>query len=76
MSGISVTRALDGSIRIAHLTPWSTAVLLELDQLLGPDQPEAVRRRLFPPPSDDIEHQRGPVAGPRFRVAVGLRRFS
>jgi hypothetical protein len=57
VSGISVTRRRDGSIRIGHLTPWSTAVLCELERLLDPNQPEAVKRRLFPLPSDDATHQ-------------------
>lgn len=46
----------DGSVRLSGLAPWAAAVLYELDELLAPNQPERVRERLFPLPSDDEEH--------------------
>jgi hypothetical protein len=58
VSGLTVTRRPDGTVRIARLTPWTMAVLLEIELLLDPNQPEHVRRRLFPMPSDDEDHRR------------------
>ena len=51
--GPTVTPQPDGGLRIGNLSPWFTQTLLELDELLDPNQPEKVKRRLYPMPSDD-----------------------
>ena len=51
----SVALLSDGGIRFADLSLWFTTALLELDEVLDPDQPERVKRRLYPLPSDDAE---------------------
>lgn len=48
-------RQPDGGIAIEDLTPPFVFILFELPGLLGPDQPDEVKRRLFPDPSDDDE---------------------
>ena len=48
-------RQPDGGIAIEDLTPPFVFILLELPGLLGPDQPDEVKRRLFPDPSEDDE---------------------
>jgi len=48
-------RRPDGGIAIEDLTPPLVFILLEVPSLLGPDQPDEVKRRLFPDPSDDDE---------------------
>jgi len=50
-----VVRQADGGIAIEDLTPPFVFILLELPGLLGPDQPDEVKHRLFPDPSDDDE---------------------
>ncbi len=51
----SARRQADGAILLQDLTPWFLAELLRLPELLHPDQPEKVKRRLFPDASDDDE---------------------
>ena len=48
-------RQPDGGIAIEDLTPPLVFILLEVPSLLGPDQPDEVKLRLFPDPSDDDE---------------------
>ena len=48
-------RREDGGLRFEGLAPWHVGTLVELPSLLDPDQPEEVRRRLYPDPSDDEE---------------------
>ena len=55
MSGPVLTRDDDGAVIFDELAPWFVSVLLELPHLLGPDQPDAVRERLFPHPVDGEE---------------------
>jgi len=43
----------DGSVVLDNLAPAFVFMLLEVPQLLGPDAPDEVKRRLFPDPSDD-----------------------
>jgi len=53
----TVARRPDGALVLEPLAPWYVAVLAELPALLHPDQPEAVKRRLYPDPSDDEEQK-------------------
>ncbi|MFT5286695.1 MAG: hypothetical protein ACI8TQ_002866 [Planctomycetota bacterium] len=46
----------DGHVDLTIIAPWVVAVLLELGELLDPDQPECVQDRLYPAASDDAEH--------------------
>ena len=48
-------RRPDGGIAIENLVPPLVFILLEVPGLLAPDQPDEVKRRLFPDPSDDDE---------------------
>jgi hypothetical protein len=48
-------RGDDGGLRFEGLAPWHVGILVEVPALLDPDQPEDVRRRLYPTPSDDEE---------------------
>ncbi|MHC4162744.1 MAG: DUF2017 family protein [Planctomycetota bacterium] len=48
-------RQPDGGIAIEDLTPPFVFILLELPGLLGPDQPDEVKRRLFPDPAEEDE---------------------
>jgi len=50
-----LSRQPDGSIAVEELTPPFLFVLFEVPGLLGPDQPDEVKRRLFPDPSDNEE---------------------
>lgn len=50
-----VERQADGGIAIEDLTPPIVFILLELPGMLGPDQPDEVKQRLFPDPSEDDE---------------------
>jgi hypothetical protein len=50
-----VSREEDGTLVVEEIAAPLAAVLPELPALLAPDQPDAVRRRLFPDPSDDEE---------------------
>ncbi len=43
----------DGKLVVRGVDPWLADILLEVPDLLGPDQPPEVERRLFPKPSDD-----------------------
>ena len=38
---------------LSNLAPWLVSILLELPELLDPDQPDAVKERLYPEPSAD-----------------------
>jgi len=58
MMGPQLTRMSDGSLRFSELAPWFVGVLVQLPDLLDPDQPEAVSQRLYPQPSDDDEIQK------------------
>jgi hypothetical protein len=42
---------------IENLDVWLLSILLEVPSLLGSDQPDAVRRRLYPYPGEDEEAQ-------------------
>lgn len=53
MSATGLRPLPDGSFRFEGLGPFLVHVLLELPTLLDPDQPDAVRRRLFPHPAGD-----------------------
>ena len=48
----------DGGLLLSHLAPWFVSVLLEVPDLLDADQPDAVKRRLYPEPSDDPEQSK------------------
>ncbi|MHC4818592.1 MAG: DUF2017 family protein [Planctomycetota bacterium] len=50
-----VARQGDGSIAVENLAPPFVFILLEMPGLLGPDQPDEVKQRLFPDPSEDDE---------------------
>lgn len=50
-----VSRTADGTLVVEEIAAPLAAVLAELPGLLGPEQPDAVRRRLFPDPCDDEE---------------------
>jgi hypothetical protein len=49
----SLHREDDGGLRLDDLAPWFVSVLLEIPDLLEPDQPDEVLKRLYPEPSDD-----------------------
>lgn len=53
MSTPSLHRDDDGSLRLGDLAPWFVSVLLEIPDLLEPDQPDEVLDRLYPEPSED-----------------------
>lgn len=55
MNGLSLRRGKDGALVVGRIPPLLDAVLRELPSLLGPEQPEAAKRRLFPDPSTDPE---------------------
>lgn len=55
MSRLRVTRGEGGAWIVEGVTEDLAFVLRELPGLLGADQPDAVRKRLFPDPSDDEE---------------------
>lgn len=50
-----VRRNDDGGVTIEDLAPPFVFILLELPGMLGPDQPDEVKQRLFPDPSEDDE---------------------
>lgn len=58
MSPPSLTSTDDGGLLLSHLAPWFVSVLLEVPDLLDADQPDAVKRRLYPEPSDDPEQSK------------------
>lgn len=58
MSDPIAVRLPDGSLVLDDLTPWFLAELLRLPVLLDPDQPEVVKRRLYPLPSASDELSR------------------
>lgn len=45
----------DGSVRLAGLPPWYAIALKSIPRLLGGEQPDGVKARLFPFPSGDRE---------------------
>jgi len=45
----------DDGVVLSDLSPWFVSVLLEVPELLSPDQPDAVKRRLYPDPRTDEE---------------------
>ena len=49
----TLTHDEDGGLRLAHLAPWFVSAILELPDLLDPDQSDEVKRRLYPEPSED-----------------------
>ena len=55
MSGLRVSRSPDGALRVEGVPDALARVIREMPGLLGADQPEAVRKRLFPDASDDEE---------------------
>lgn len=54
----SVTITDDGGLLLSHLAPWFVSVLFEVPDLLDADQPDAVKRRLYPEPSEDPEQSK------------------
>ncbi|MHC4971966.1 MAG: DUF2017 family protein [Planctomycetota bacterium] len=50
-----IERQADGGVAIEDLAPPFVFILLEMPGLLGPDQPDEVKQRLFPDPSEDDE---------------------
>ena len=54
----SVTIKDDGGLLLSYLAPWFMSVLLEVPDLLDADQPDAVKRRLYPEPSEDPEQSK------------------
>jgi Domain of unknown function (DUF2017) len=50
-----LVRLEDGSLAFVNLEPWLAAILFELPGLLHPDQPDAVKDRLYPYPADEEE---------------------
>jgi hypothetical protein len=48
-----LSRRKKGVVTVLGIPPLVAEMILELPDLLGADQPEAVRRRLFPDPTDD-----------------------
>ena len=57
MNIVEVKVQADGHVELSVLAPWVVAVLLELGDLLDPDQPDCVLDRLYPVPSGDSEHR-------------------
>lgn len=55
MRELSIRRDDDGALVVSHIPPLLDVVLRELPSLLGPEQPEAAKRRLFPDPGGDPE---------------------
>jgi uncharacterized protein DUF2017 len=55
VNGLTVRRGADGSLVVGQIPPLLDSVLRELPALLGPEQPEAAKRRLFPDPGGDPE---------------------
>lgn len=55
MNELSVTRDADGTLRVARIPPLLDSVIRELPSILSRDQPDAVKRRLFPDPGGDAE---------------------
>ena len=47
----------DAGVAFVNLAPPFVMMLLELPELLAPEQPDEVKRRLYPAPSDDAAHQ-------------------
>ena len=56
MSELQLSWKPDGTAVFVGLPLWLVAVLRELPSHLAPEQPDVVRGRLFPRPSDDEEH--------------------
>ena len=54
----SLANTDDGGLLLSHLAPWFVSVLLEIPDLLDADQPDAVKRRLYPEPSEDPEQSK------------------
>jgi hypothetical protein len=48
-------RGDDGGLRFEGLAAWHVGILAEVPSLLDPDQPDDVRRRLYPAPFDEEE---------------------
>ncbi len=55
MSKLRVSRADSGALVVDGITDDLALVLRELPALLGPEQPDVVKKRLFPDASDDPE---------------------
>ena len=53
MSGLRATRRADGRLVVDGIPALLAEVVRELPGHLGPDQPDAVKRRLFPVPTAD-----------------------
>lgn len=49
------TRGKDGALVVTGIPPLVAEVVRELPSLIGADQPDVVRKRLFPDPCDDEE---------------------
>ena len=52
---LSLRRNADGSLAVSRIPPLLDAVLRELPSFLGPEQPDAAKKRLFPDPGGDPE---------------------
>jgi hypothetical protein len=52
---LAAARAKDGAVTVTGIPPLMAEVLRELPETLGADQPDVVKRRLFPDPSQDAE---------------------
>jgi hypothetical protein len=53
VSGLGAGREDDGTLVVSRIPSFLAESLVELPSLLGADQPDAVRKRLYPDPSDD-----------------------
>jgi hypothetical protein len=52
---LSLRRDADGAFRVSRIPPLLDSVLRELPSILAREQPDAVKRRLFPDPGGDPE---------------------
>lgn len=50
---LTLERQTDGGLLLRGVPLWLYVTLLEIPALLDPDQPEEVKRRLYPEPGDD-----------------------
>lgn len=55
MSELQLRRRDDGTLVLSRMPPFLAMALRRVPERLGADQPDAVRRRLYPDPSEDEE---------------------
>jgi hypothetical protein len=55
VNGLSLRRDADGALVVGRIPPLLDAVLRDLPSLLGAEQPDAAKRRLFPDQGGDPE---------------------